>query len=120
MGSFRWARLQADVNCALRRGAWYRVTQLAGLEAIVDVNRQPQSVPSYLLQIVSTPPRHWTIVPRPSGAARRAASLGARYVVCPSCRERTPLPMRGQPRELGCARCRGVFEIAWNERYLAP
>ena len=118
MPGFRWARLQADVPCSLRRGAWYRVTKVAGLQAVVDVNRQPQSIPSYLLQIVSTPPRRWTVV-RPSGATRQGAAPEPGYGVCPSCRERTPLPPRGQPRTLACGRCRGMFEVAWNEGYLA-
>ena len=32
-----WARLQADVNCNLRRGAWYRLIKSQGLAAVVDV-----------------------------------------------------------------------------------
>jgi len=119
MAGFRWARLQTDVRCALRRGAWYRVTQVAGLQAVVDVNRQPHAVPSYILQIVTTPPRCWTVVDRPPRVPRAAATLGPRYAVCPSCRERAPLPTRGRPRTLACGRCRGDFEIAWNEDYLA-
>jgi hypothetical protein len=119
MTRMQWARLQADVNCALRRGAWYRVTSVAGLEAVVDINRQPHPVPSYLLQIVSTPPRRWTVVPRPREAARLSRHLGAEYAVCPSCRERTPLRSGGRPRAISCARCRGVFEVAWNEGYLS-
>jgi len=119
MSGFRWARLQVDGGCSLRRGAWYRVTRVAGLEAVVDVNRQPHAVPSYLLQIVATPPRCWTVVARPRTAPRAAAALGPRYVVCPSCRERSPLPAQGRPRTLACSRCRGDFEIAWNEGYLA-
>ena len=108
MAGLQWARLQTDVHCSLRRGAWYRVTAIDGLE-----------VPSFLLKIASTPPRSWTVVPTPPGATRAAAaSLGPQYAVCPSCRERTPLPLKGRPRTLDCARCRGVFEVAWNEGYL--
>jgi hypothetical protein len=111
--------LQADVNCSLRRGAWYRVRQVNDLEAILEVNRGMQRVPSFLLQVVSTPPRRWTVVRRPKGATRLAALLGPRYVVCPSCRERTPLRTTAEPRMLDCDRCRGEFEVAWNEGYLA-
>ncbi len=119
MAGLQWARLQTDVHCSLRRGAWYRVTAIDGLEAVVDVNRRPQIVPSFLLKIVSTPPRRWTVVPTPPGARRaEAAGLGPQYAVCPSCRERTPLPLKARPRTLDCARCRGVFEVAWNEGYL--
>jgi hypothetical protein len=118
MTRIQWARLQADVNCALRRGAWYRVRHVGGLEATLEVNRQAQTVPSFLLQVSSTPPRRWTVVLRPKEAARFAAALGPRYAVCPSCRERTPLKGPGQPRTLDCDRCHGVFEVAWNEAYL--
>ena len=118
MAGIQWGRLQADVDCALRRGAWYRVTALGGLEAIVDVGRKPQSVPSFLLQIVSAPPRRWTVVPRPAGAVHMPQEW-TRYAVCPSCRERAALPARGRPRSLTCDRCRGAFEIDWSEGYLA-
>src|ERR1041385_2759461 len=70
LSGMRWGRLQADVNVSLRRGAWYRITRISGLEATIDVNRQAQVVPSYLIQVVSTPPRSWTVVPRPRGAPR--------------------------------------------------
>ena len=91
----QWGRLQVDVNCALRRGAWYRVTRLAPLVAVLDVNRQFLPVPNYLVQVVSQPPRRWSVVPRPERAA-----------------------LRGRPRHLTCARCRGEFEVAWDEEYL--
>lgn len=54
-----------NVNCALRRGAWYRVARVRSLEAILDVNRKPLVVPHYLVQIVTQPPRRWSVVPRP-------------------------------------------------------
>ena len=114
MTGMRWGRLQADVNCQLRRGAWYRVTQLASLEAVLDVNRKPVTVPQYMLEVVSTPPAQWTVVPTPRHAVRL---FGAKYAVCPNCRERTRLD--GQPRHLRCERCRGEFEVAWSEGYLA-
>src|SRR2546427_5843755 len=59
MTGMRWARLQEDVDCKLRRGAWYRVTKVTGLEATVEVNRRPLAVPSYAVEIVATPPRSW-------------------------------------------------------------
>src|SRR5207244_8543364 len=52
----QWGRLQVDVNCALRRGAWYRVARLASLEAILDVKHRPLKVPHYLVQVVSRTP----------------------------------------------------------------
>jgi len=114
----KWGRLQADVDCSLRRGAWYRVTDVGTLEATVDVGRKPQAVPMYLLQIITVPPRRWTVVLRPAGAIRMPREW-KHYAVCPSCRERAALPARGQPRSLSCGRCRGEFEIAWSEGYLA-
>src|SRR5207245_6055734 len=94
MTVMRWARLQEDVDCKLRRGAWYRVTHVAGLEAIVDVNRRPLAVPSYAIEIVATPPRAWSVVPLPRRASRLAAELGNRYGVCPNCRHRARLEPR--------------------------
>jgi hypothetical protein len=114
----QWGRLQTDVACSLRRGAWYRVTAIGSLEATIDVGRRPRSIPSYLLQIVSAPPRRWTVVARPAGAVRMPRDW-TRYAVCPSCRERAALPKRGQPRSLTCGRCRGAFDIDWSEGYLA-
>ena len=35
MSGMQWGRLQVDVNCRLRRGAWYRVTELASLKAVL-------------------------------------------------------------------------------------
>ncbi|MGH7700200.1 MAG: hypothetical protein ACREMJ_06755, partial [Gemmatimonadales bacterium] len=79
MVGMQWGRLQADVNCRLRRGAWYRVLRVASLEAVVDVNRKPLPVPRYLLEIISSPPRRWTVVPAPKTARRAAAYLGQAY-----------------------------------------
>ncbi len=117
MTGMRWARLTEDVDCNLRRGAWYRVNHVTGLEAVVDVNRRPLAVPSYALEIVSTPPRRWTVVPLPRRASWLAAELGTRYGVCPSCRYRAQLEQRA--RDMTCTRCKGRFEIAWDEAYLA-
>jgi hypothetical protein len=118
MTGIQWGRLQADVDCALRRGAWYRVMAIGGLEVTVEVGDRLQSVPRSLLQIVSAPPRRWTVVPRPAGAVGMPQEW-TRYAVCPSCRERRALPERGRPRSLTCGRCRGAFEIDWSEGYLA-
>src|SRR6266550_4420147 len=32
-----WARLRADLNLKLRRGAWYRITRLDPLQAVLEV-----------------------------------------------------------------------------------
>src|SRR3989442_4531138 len=117
MAGMRWARLQEDVDCKMRRGAWYRVTQVTGLKAIVEVNRQPLAVPSYAIEIVATPPRCWTVVPLPRRASRLAAELGPRYGVCPSPRHRDPLRHRGGAQT--CNRCPGPFENDLDENYPA-
>jgi len=110
-----WARLQADVNCKLRRGAWYRVRELGPLEAVVEVKGKALPVPCAFLKVVETPPRRWTIVPRPHDAVRYPASWGTRYAVCPSCGERAQL--EGHPERIVCPRCRGDFAVAWDEPY---
>src|SRR2546421_6637454 len=35
-----WARLRADLNVKLRRGAWYRITRLDPLQAVLEVDRK--------------------------------------------------------------------------------
>ena len=114
MAGMRWARLKADLNLKLRRGAWYRIQDVGPLEAVVEVNNRPMPVPSAFLQIVETPPRRWTVVPRPANAVRMPDTW-KHYAVCPSCRERAPLVRR--PPVLECPRCRGIFEVGWDETY---
>lgn len=117
MPGLRWGRLQIDVKCALRRGAWYRVVDLRELEAVVNVNQQQYPVPRYVLEVVATPPRRWTIVPAPRQARRLPRAFLPYYAVCPSCRERAPISDR--IRALRCPRCKGEFDVAWNEDYLS-
>src|SRR2546430_9177345 len=115
MAGMQWARLQANLNIRLRRGAWYRIRQVGPLQAVLEVRGQPLQVPSAFLQIVETPPRRWTVVPRPDDAVRVPPSWGDHYAVCPSCRERQPL--EGRPAAMHCNRCRGNFDIDWRESY---
>lgn len=113
----QWARLQTDLNIAVRRGAWYRIRRLGPLQAVIEVRGQPVEVPSPFLLVSETPPRTWTVVPRPRDAVRVPPSWGDRYAVCPSCNERQGIP--GRPRGMTCRRCHGDFTIAWREP-LAP
>jgi hypothetical protein len=108
-----WARLQADLNVKLRRGAWYRITQLDPLQAVLDVGGRLRQIPSAFLQVIERPPRKWSVVPRPRDAVRVPEGWGDRYAVCPSCRERQSLT--GRPRRMSCRRCGGDFEVAWSE-----
>jgi hypothetical protein len=112
----QYARLQTDVPCKLRRGAWYRVLRLAAVEAVLDVARRELAVPRAYLQIVPTPPQRWTVVPVPPDALRVPASWGQKYGVCPNCRTRASV--LGQPPRLRCERCNGLFDVAWDESYL--
>jgi len=117
MPGLRWGRLQLDVDCKLRRGAWYRVVDVQGMEVVVDVNQRPLQVPRYVIEVVSTPPKRWTVVPMPRPNPRVPKEFTPRYAVCPNCRERMPLP--GKARSLRCDRCRGIFDVDWQENYLS-
>ena len=110
-----WARLQADLNCNLRRGAWYRLIKAEGLGALVDVKGKPVPVVRAFLQMSTSPPRKWTVVPRPKSVPR-SVQIGDRYAVCPSCRDRVAL--RGKPNRMLCTRCRVEFAVDWDEQYL--
>src|SRR5881296_3498813 len=91
-----WARLKQDVNCGLRRGAWYRVVGLTPEEAVLQVPRRERvRVPRRFLQTLFVRPRHWTVVPRLAQA-----------------------PITGYSIDMRCPKCNGLFGIAWEERYL--
>jgi len=51
-----WARLQADLNVKLRRGAWYRITRLDPLRAVLEVGGRLLEIPSAFLQVIERPP----------------------------------------------------------------
>lgn len=113
----QWARLDAEVDVPLRRGAWYPVSRLSATEVVVDVNRRPTSVPRQHMVLHATPPSQWAVVRRPRRAIRMPASWGDRYAVCPNCRERSRLDNR--PANLRCHRCNGYFPVAWTEGQLS-
>jgi len=94
--AFQWARLKADVQCALRKGAWYRILKLTSTEVVLDVRGKPLSVPRGQLQLSSEPALRWSVVPSPKHTARFPATWGASYAVCPNCRDREA---RGPPRQ---------------------
>src|SRR2546425_11367366 len=76
--AFQWARLKADVKCALRKGAWYRILKLTSSEVVLDVKGKPLSVPRGQLQLSSEPALCWSVVPSPKHTARFPATWGAR------------------------------------------
>src|SRR5438445_8866872 len=101
-----WARLQADLNCNLRRGAWYRLIKADGLGAVVDVKGTPVPVVRAFLQMSNTPPRRWPVVARPQ-TVRRSVQVGERYAVCPWSGDRVRLG--GGPGRLLWGACGVVF-----------
>lgn len=109
----QWARVQVDVNCRLRRGAWYRVADLTPNEANLAVNHVQVRVPRASVKITATLPQHWSVVPRPRDAKGIAALWGDRYAVCPGCRNRAQL--KGTPHDMRCPRCSKTFRVAWGE-----
>ena len=117
MTTVQWARLRIDVNCALRRGAWYKIVKLGAQEATVEVKGKSVPVPRGQLEIVPAPRLSWTVVPAPRNAPRFPRAWGAHYAVCPNCRDRARL--EGRPPNMRCHRCNGLFDIAWNDHYLA-
>src|SRR5205809_6742492 len=60
----QWARVRARTNCQLRRGAWYRVVELAPLDVVLEVNRRPLRGPRPSVQVTPIRPRLWPLVPR--------------------------------------------------------
>lgn len=111
-----WARLQADLNCNLRRGAWYRLIKTDGLAALVDVRGKPVPVVRAFLQMSNSPPRKWTVVRRPRSVPH-ALPIGPHYAVCPACRDRVSL--HGRPSRMLCGRCAVEYAVDWDEGYLA-
>lgn len=117
MPGLRWGRLQFDVGCPLRRGAWYRVLSVEEGGVLVYVNFREIRVPRYAMEVVSTPPKCWTVVPAPQGNPKLPPEFAPHYTVCPNCWERVPLPPWAGA--LRCPRCRGTYEIDWTEGYLS-
>ena len=115
MPTILFARLQADVDVKIRRGAWYRILDLGDLEATIEVNKRPVTVLRAMLEIQQRPPLRWTVVPQGTGG-RKAAKVSVDYGVCPSCRTRAPMPKKA--RELKCPRCKQEYEVNWGEAYL--
>ncbi len=117
VGTVYWGQLKGDENRGLRRGAWYRVVALTPHEAVLDVNRKHVPLDRAAVHLVSALPHAWTVVRRPADAKGVAVEMGEYYAVCPSCRNRAPL--KGSPPSARCARCAGLFRVAWDEWFVA-
>jgi hypothetical protein len=111
-----WARLREDVDCGLRRGAWYQTVARGWTEVVLDVHGQRRSLPLRSLEIAATRPNHWTIVARARNSAVIPERWSRGYAVCPCCSYRQ-LPM-GRPGRLRCDGCHDVFDVAWDQPYL--
>jgi hypothetical protein len=109
----QYARLRGEANVPLRRGAWYSVVRMTQTDAVLDVHQRMVNVPISLLQIAPRPTGAWSVVPRPP-RCRAPTSWGARYAVCPQCATRAPLAKGASMR---CAKCNGVFDVAWGDSY---
>ena len=114
--AFQWARLQVSAPLPLRLGAWYRIVKLTASEATLNVKGKPLPVPRAHLQLSSEPTLCWTVVPSPRAAPRFPSSWGSQYAVCPGCRDRAQLV--DHPTAMRCHRCNGLYDVAWDERYL--
>ena len=111
----QYARLRAEANVPLRRGAWYSVVRVTPTDAVLDVHQRMVNIPKSLLQIAPRPTSAWSVVPRPPNC-RAPSSWGARYAVCPQCTTRAPLAKGASMR---CAKCNGTFDVAWGDSYYA-
>lgn len=110
-----WARLKLDGSYPLRRGAWYVVSALVKDQVLVRTGGTLVSVPVAAVDLTSTTPSRWTVVPRPLTAVMVPATL-AHYAVCPHCRHRVQLT--ALPTTLQCSRCGKLAPVAWDEAYL--
>jgi hypothetical protein len=105
--------VKGDINCRVRRGAWYQVVQLTTDVAVLRSGQRSVSVPRELLHIALGRPRRWSVVRRPYDAVDVPRNWGARYGVCPACTHRMPLDY--DQMEARCDRCGVTGPIAWRE-----
>lgn len=108
-----WARLRTDADYPLRLGAWYSVRKLGPQEVVLDVVGERVGIPRSYLEIMSAPPRRWSVVSRLKHLMRFPGVQA--YGVCPNCRERVPFP--GEPLVLRCTRCNEIFDVSWEDAF---
>jgi hypothetical protein len=117
MAEMQWARLNADVDSPLRRGAWYRVLSLTTLEVFVDVQGASVPVARPFVDLRPAAPQEWTVVSHVKETRQGPERLRSGYVVCPTCRNRAVLPF-ARVLKLRCPRCNELFPIAWDQQAL--
>lgn len=115
MATERWARLREDLNCGLRRGAWYRVLNADRDTVILSVHRQNTLVSRDVLQFITDRPAKWMMVVHGRNSVSFPGRWGKRYAVCPSCCHRQMT--RNNPRMMRCDKCNGLFEVGWDNPF---
>ncbi|HUL02087.1 MAG TPA: hypothetical protein VLV16_02520 [Gemmatimonadales bacterium] len=108
----RWAQIRGDVNYSVRRGAWYSVLRITPDAAVLEVGQRSVSVPRAVVEVTFVRPREFSVVPRPYDAVDLPISWGARYAVCPSCKER--LQLRREQNTMQCTRCGESAGVNWS------
>ncbi|MFQ5704219.1 MAG: hypothetical protein ACE5HT_09370 [Gemmatimonadales bacterium] len=117
MSPAQWARLRKDVDCGLRRGAWYLTLGRERSAIVIEVAGRRRLFPRSLFEIASITPSQWTIVSHAGNQHLLPARWSKGYAVCPCCKSRQLI--LGHPTTMRCERCEERFEIAWDERYLS-
>ncbi len=112
----RWARLSQDVDCGLRRGAWYPATLLSQTQVALEIDGRLFAYPVRQLEVTTVPPDRWTVVANVGNASVIPRFWAKGYAVCPRCSSRQLLT--GRPPSMRCDACDGLFEIYWDEAYL--
>lgn len=111
----RWARLSDDIDCGLRRGAWYRAIARGWTQALLEVHDERRMVPLEVLELTDQRPDRWTVVAQAANAAVIPNRWSRGYAVCPNCTYRQ-LPI-GRPSRLRCDECGHTYDVAWDELY---
>lgn len=112
MPGIRWARLRQDVNCGLRRGAWYRATRVGESDVVLQVNGCQRCYPLGQIELTTARPERWTIVTGVDDASVISNFWAKGYAVCPSCSHRQLLA--GYPRSMRCDECDRRFRVDWK------
>jgi hypothetical protein len=109
----RWAHVKGDAKVPLRRGGWYKIVEATTQDIVVDIGGKRIQVSRRAVDLADRPDPAWSVVNAPSMAPRLPPAWGTKYAVCPSCRERAPLPPQALT-ELRCVRCNGLFAVEWG------
>jgi hypothetical protein len=117
MPSRKWARVKLAGAHNLRRGAWYPIVNDSSANIVIlDVAKNNVPVPRESLDLADEKPSRWSVVrfdpAKPIPARISQQKLPLTYIVCPHCRERSPV--LDSDREVGCGECNRTSEIDWD------